>query len=148
MNLFISATLKSIMPSTTKLELKRITDAQIINLRGSQSDNGLWGLHNLDEGDQFCHISDTENVYYEDNYWSTAGQVYLSIDKDAGSDITYLFRDGIWIEGIDSGDNTVEYIFRIQSKTLNGANIELYISDDGSTFLDSSFTQLYATNNF
>ena len=147
-NLFISAYLKGIMPSTTELQFKEITNIQIQTPAAPELKSWKFRFINRNLGHDMGIIFDNENIFDKETTYENV--VNIGIVIIAWEDTLILpFRYAFYLQGKLQDDSIEERIIRLPVWTLYPVSSkQFFFSDDGSCFYDVNLSHLAATNNF
>jgi len=146
-NLFLSAKLGNKMPDQTYINIREVSEGQILTPIGASSNEGYFSIAGRGTPNPIWHtfgyINDNENVWYSNGALATQ---HDAIRVRCYNPNQSIWRYGVWIKFRDWSDNWYEVVVRFRE--LPTYAINYYMSADGSTFYDIDLTELNATNNF
>ena len=133
-NLYVSMYLLGTLPSTTPLMATSITTAVIATTRGANTDSWKYRFTTTPAGTTYGRIYDNANSYAPDSSAPSPAQVKLII-TDETETINILFKDTVSIT-VDGNPLTVFL------PAYTGDELNLFLSDDGSTYYGPTLTRL------
>lgn len=133
-NLFISNFMNGTLPSTTPFELLDIEFCTIGFLRGSNFNSWKYTFSPSTTGTSWGYIWDNQNTFNDGAVSGSLKPLKIVLNK-ISEDLNIEFRDTVTIT-YDGSQQLTIFLPAVIS------NITLYVSQDGSTYFDSSFSQL------
>lgn len=133
-NLFLQTYMLGNLPSTTQFQLIDIESATLGNVRSTFIHGWRFSFNPDPAGAPWGSIWDNENLF-SDGSTHTPARTLTLVLTSADETLAVEFRDTVTID-FDGAQQLTIFLPAV------GSNTTLYVSDDGSSYWDSGFTQL------